>query len=75
MTIEQFDFKFAGHGHYKVRYTTKKRGDSWVSMVNDMTLIDATKGAEEPTQRDMIALRRHLMYHGIHYNKEGKKIL
>lgn len=38
-----FRFEFAGYGHYKVTYTSPATGKSWSKMVDDMTIIDATK--------------------------------
>lgn len=74
ITIEQFRFEFAGYGHYWATYTTPNRGDYWRHIINCMPLIDATKNAENPTQRDMKLLRHHIMTNGTHYNKKGEKI-
>lgn len=43
-TIYDFNFEFAGYGHYKVTY--------------DMPLIDATKNADEPKRKDLEQLKR-----------------
>ena len=51
ITIEQFRFEFAGYGHYWATYTTPNRGDYWRHIINCMPLIDATKNADNPTQR------------------------
>lgn len=50
-----FDFEFAGRGHYKVTYTSPVTGKKWTCTTDDMPLIDETKREEEPTQ---VALKR-----------------
>lgn len=50
-TIYDFDFEIAGHGHYKVTYTSPATGKRWTTTTNNMPLIDATKNAEEPNVR------------------------
>lgn len=51
-TIYDFDFEIAGHGHYKVTYTSPVTGKSWTAKTNDMPLIDATKNADDPKRCD-----------------------
>ncbi|RRC99064.1 hypothetical protein [Prevotella sp. OH937_COT-195] len=53
--LSGFDFRFAGSGHYRVTYTTPTRGDYWVALITDMTLIDARFG-NQPTTRRMYKL-------------------
>jgi len=55
--LPEFTFVFAGHGLYKVLYTDP-RGTVWIAYVNDMTIIDATKNADEPKQKDLHQLLR-----------------
>lgn len=65
-----FNFSFAGYGHYKVTYTTG-RGDYWIKLITDMQLIDATKNADEPKTIAWHRLRRAVQQ-GTHYSKIGK---
>lgn len=51
-TIYDFDFEIAGHGYYKVTYTSPATGKRWTTTTNNMPLIDATKNAEEPKRKD-----------------------
>lgn len=57
-TIYDFDFEFAGYGHYKVTYTSPVTGKSWTAKTNDMPLIDATKNADDPKRCDLETLKR-----------------
>lgn len=57
-TIYDFDFEFAGYGHYKVTYTSPVTGKKWTAKTNDMPLIDATKNADEPKRKDLEQLKR-----------------
>ena len=50
ISLTSFYFRFAGYGQYIVTYTTPIRGDYWRARINDMSLIDDTKNAEEPTK-------------------------
>ena len=52
--ISLYEFRFVpvGYGLYKVFYTDP-RGIVWTACVNDMTLIDATKNADIPKQKDL----------------------
>ena len=56
--LSDFDFKFSGYGHYKVTYTSPVTGRRWIALVSDMTRIDATKNADNPTRKDLNALKR-----------------
>lgn len=58
ISIHDFTFEFAGHGHYKVTYTSPKTGKQWHRTVNDMMLIDATKNADNPMKKDLEELKR-----------------
>lgn len=69
-----FTFRFAGSGHYRVTYTTPIRGDYWVAIITDMTLIDATKNAEYAKGVDISRLRSAVKYNGSHYSPNGKRI-
>lgn len=56
-SICDFDFMPSGHGHYKVTYTSPVTGKQWRTTVSDMTLIDATKNADDPKRKDLKALK------------------
>lgn len=58
LSISNFEFTFAGHGHYKVRYTTPNRRTKYDCLTSNMPLIDATKNADYPKQNDLQDLRR-----------------
>ena len=62
ITIYDFDFLFAGYGHYKVTYTSPVTGKKWTAITNDMPLIDATKNADEPKKKDLEQLKRMCKY-------------
>jgi hypothetical protein len=48
--LSDFRFQFAGHGHYKVTYTSPITGKSWSATTSNMPLIDDTKNADNPTK-------------------------
>lgn len=56
-SLDNFKFELAGYGHYKVTYTYPTSGKRVSRTIDDMTIIDATKNAEEPKRRDLITLR------------------
>ena len=56
-TILDFQFEFIGHGHYKVTYTSPVTGKEWSKIIKDMTIIDATKNALPPKQKDLETLK------------------
>ena len=60
--ITDFTFMPSGYGHYKVTYTSPTTGKQWTKITNDMPLIDATKNADEPKQKDLNELKRYLKY-------------
>jgi len=57
-TITDFRFLPAGHGHYKVIYTSPATGKKWSITTSDMPLVDATHNADNPTQKDLSTLKR-----------------
>lgn len=58
INLSDFDFQFAGHGHYKVTYTSPVSGKTWARTSSNMPLIDATKNADNPKKTDMKELKR-----------------
>lgn len=58
ISIDDFRFEFAGYGHYKVIYTSPVTGKQWQQTISNMPLIDATKNADEPKQKDLQELKR-----------------
>lgn len=71
--LHQFSFAKVSSGCYRVAYTTEFRGDYWVAIINDMTLIDATLNAEYARARDIGHLRR-VVKRGAHYSKNCVRI-
>ena len=55
--ITDFNFIFAGHGHYRVVYTSPKTGKQWSIVTNNMPLIDLTKNEENPKRKDLETLK------------------
>lgn len=58
ISLSDFDFSFAGYGHYSVTYTSPVTGKKWTKVINDMTIIDATKNADEPKKKDLNYLKK-----------------
>jgi len=58
INIQDFQFEFAGHGHYKVTYTSPNTGKQWAKTTSDMPLIDVTKNSDNPKSVDLINLRK-----------------
>ena len=56
--LSDFDFLPSGHGHYKVTFTSPSTGKKWTKVIDSMPLIDATKNAESPKQKDLNKLKR-----------------
>lgn len=56
--LSDFNFKFTGHGHYLVTYTSPKTGKQWSRTITDMTIIDATKNEDTPKHKDLEQLKR-----------------
>lgn len=71
--LSQFTFTREGYGAYRVKYATK-RGDWWRARIEDMTLVDATKNTDAPTQRALRDLRNAVKWNGTHYSKSGKNL-
>lgn len=57
-TISDFEFNFAGFGHYKVTFTSPITGKSWETTTTDMPLIDNTKNSDSPKRCDLNELKR-----------------
>lgn len=56
--LSDFIFVFSGDGHYKVTYCSPVTGKQWTKTIDDMPLIDATRGAEDIKQKDLDTLKR-----------------
>jgi len=56
--ITDFTFKFSGHGHYKVTYTSPVTYKFWTKIISDMPLIDATKNEDCPKLKDLNWLKK-----------------
>lgn len=57
-SINDFRFELAGYGLYRVIYISPATGGKWSTMINDMTLIDATKNVDNPKRKDLENLKR-----------------
>lgn len=57
-TISDFNFEFLKYGRYRVTYTSPKTGKQFSKVIDDMTIIDATKNADEPKRNDLENLKR-----------------
>jgi hypothetical protein len=55
--LSDFDFMPSGHGHYKVTFTSPLTGKKWSTITANMPLIDLTKNAESPKQKDLNKLK------------------
>ena len=58
VSITDFTFLSAGHGHYRVTFVSPKTGASFTRTTSNMPLIDATKNADLPKQKDLNDLKR-----------------
>ena len=56
-TKSNFQFLHSGNGHYKVIYTSPTTGKSWSKILNNMSLIDATKNENKPKRQDLEILK------------------
>lgn len=56
--LSNFNLIQSGYGHYKVTYTSPVTGKQWIAIVSDMTIIDATKNADEPKRKDLERLKQ-----------------
>lgn len=73
MDKNQFKFSKSGYGCYFVTYTNVKRGDYYISMITDMTLIDNVN-EEFPKKKHLKELANSVKRNGMHYNKYGEYI-
>lgn len=55
--ISDFNFRPCGYGQYNVTYTSPATGKQWSTRITDMTVIDATKNANEPKRKDLDTLK------------------
>ena len=53
ISISDFGFRLAGYGRYKVAYTSPVTGRQWSTVIEDMTIIDATKNNDGPLRKDL----------------------
>lgn len=58
ISISDFTFRIIGYGQYRVTYTSLVTGKQWSATTNNMPLIDATKNADDPKVKDLVALKR-----------------
>jgi len=56
-TLRDFDFHFAGYGHYKVTYTSPTTGKQWSATISDMEIVDNTKNSDKPKRKDLEMLK------------------
>ena len=53
-----FRFQFVGYGHYKVTYKSPRTGKEWTKILDDMSIIDASKNEDFPLQRILKELKK-----------------
>lgn len=58
--LSDFRFELAGYGHYKVTYTSPTTGKQWSRTVDDMSMTDDTKNADEPKRKDLDRLKQFI---------------
>ena len=58
ISLNDFTFKFAGHGHYEVTYTSPKTRKKFTTTTSNMPLIDATKNSDSPKIKDLNELKK-----------------
>ena len=58
MKKSDFTFTQRGYGRYDVTYTSPKTGKNYSCSTTDMTIIDATKHEENPSQHDLDHLKK-----------------
>jgi hypothetical protein len=56
--ITDFDFRPAGHGHYRVTYTSPKTCKKWSVVTDNMSIIDSTKNEDNPKIKSLLHLKR-----------------
>ncbi|NDV94342.1 hypothetical protein D0T84_05340 [Dysgonomonas sp. 521] len=59
-SIRDFEFNIMKYGLYEVIYTSPNTGKKWKAVINDMTLIDATKNAKEPRVKKLNELKKKI---------------
>lgn len=57
-SLSDFRFELAGYGHYKVTYTSPTTGKQWSRIIDNMSMIDDTKNADDPKQKDLDRLKQ-----------------
>ena len=58
-TINDFDFKFSGYGHYLVTYICPKTNKKWSAVTSNIRLIDSTKNEGASAKKsDLIELKK-----------------
>jgi hypothetical protein len=58
ISLSDFNFSPAGHGHYKITYTSPVTGKQWKITTSDMQLVDDTKNEDQPKVKDLERLKR-----------------
>ena len=58
LSLSNFTFVFSGFGHYRVTFFSTLTNKSWFVVTTDMPLIDLTKNCDNPTQINLIRLKR-----------------
>ena len=58
--LADFIFVPSGYGHYKVTYQQPSGKKPYTATIDDMKLIDATKGTDFPKVKDLNELRRQI---------------
>lgn len=58
-TISKSDFQFirSGNGRYQVTYQSPVTNKKWWKIIDNMSLIDATKNEENPKRKDLETLK------------------
>jgi hypothetical protein len=44
--IGEFNFRFVGHGHYRISFNSPITGKEWSKVTTDMEIVDEFKGTE-----------------------------
>ena len=58
INISNFHFEPAGYGHFKVTFISPTTGKKWTKTIDNMSIIDRTRNADEPTQKDLQTLKK-----------------
>ena len=56
--LHHFCFSFKGHGHYEVAYRSPSTNKTWIKVITDMEIIDATKNNLYAKRVDLNKLKR-----------------